>query len=72
MAEEVSVSGEERPGVDGEAGARDARGRPGDEVRAIGSVPDDDAPFDAPDHHLVEHAGGIETRLAGHGKYRLA
>jgi len=72
MAEEVGVIGEERPGVNGEAGARDIRGQPGDDGRVIGLVPEDGAPFHAPDPHLVEHAGGIETGLAGHGKARLA
>jgi hypothetical protein len=31
-----------------------------------------DYPFHTPDHHLVGHARGIETRLAGHGSARLA
>jgi len=42
------------------------------EIRAIGVVAKDRAPLNSSNHHVVEDAGGIQTRLARHGRGSVA
>ena len=66
--QEVGVIREERPGVDG-PGARLRQGsEPGDEVGAIGVIPEDDCPLDPAHHDMVQGARRIQARLARHGR----
>ena len=69
--EEVGVTREERPGVDGEPHLSDERRQPSHEIRAVGVVTKDRAPLNSSNHHGVEDAGGVQTRLAGHGRGRV-
>ena len=68
----MSVIGEKRPGVGGEPRRLDERSQPAHEVRAVGAVPEDRRLLDAPHHHVVEGAEGVEARLTGHGGRSLA
>jgi hypothetical protein len=70
--EEMSVVREQRPGVDDEAALLHDGGESGDEVGAVGIAAEDHLAVEAAHHHMVEDAGGIEARLAGHGNGRVA
>ena len=63
---------EERPGVDGPGALLRQVGEAGDEVGAIRVVPEEDGPFNAPHHDMVDGVEGIETQVAGHGESRIA
>ena len=56
--------GEERPGVDAEAGCPDEGGQARDEIGPVGVIPEDRAPLQPPDHHVLEDSRRIEARLA--------
>jgi len=42
-----------------------------DEVGAVGVVADDRPALDATHHDVVQDPGGVEARLAGHGRIRF-
>ncbi len=55
------------PGVDGlGAGCRQGS-HPRDKVSVIPVLPEEGRPLDPPHHDVVEDAGAIEARVAGHG-----
>jgi len=65
--QEVGVIGQEGPGVHRDGPRLGQGGQAGDEVGAVGVVPEDGAPLPALHHHVVQGVWGIEARLAGHG-----
>ena len=67
--QEVQVVGEQRPGEDGEPGPADDLRQAGDEVGVIPVISKEQAALDAPHHHVVQGAGGIEARAARHGRH---
>jgi len=64
--EEVKVIGEERPGIDSEGPGVGQGGEAANEVVAVLVIAEDDLAVQAPAHHVMENAGGIETGSAGH------
>jgi hypothetical protein len=65
--EEVGMIWEECPGVDGQGAGLHQEGESREEVDAIEVIPEDDRPLDAPHHHMVQGARGIQPRPTGHG-----
>jgi hypothetical protein len=63
------VVGEQRPREDGEPGPVDDLRQTGDELGAILVITKEQAPLDAPHHHLVQGPGGIEARTTRHGRH---
>jgi hypothetical protein len=57
---------EEGPGVDGEGALLCQAGQAGHEIGTVGIIPEDDAAFESPHHHVVEDTRRIETWLARH------
>jgi len=64
----VGVVGQEGPGVDGEGARFREGGEAGDEIRAVGIIPEEGAALDPPHHHVVESLWGVESGLARHGR----
>lgn len=61
--------GEQRPRKNGEPGPVDDLRQAGDEVGAIPVITKEQAPLDAPHHHVVQGPGGIEARAARHDRH---
>ncbi len=66
--QEMRMVREERPGGDRPGPGLDQGGQASDEVGAVLVIPKEGGPFNAPHHDVLEGSGGIETRLAGHGR----
>ena len=58
--------GEERPSIYEPCLLFGKPGQTPDKVFTVGVVPEDLPPFYPPGHDMMQHAGGVESRLSGH------
>jgi hypothetical protein len=65
----VQVVGEQCPREDGEPGPVDDLRQASNERGAIPVITKEQAPLDAPHHHVVQGPGGIEARAARHDRH---
>jgi len=67
----MQVVGEQRPREDGEPGPVDDLRQAGDELGAVPVITKEQAPLDAPHHHVVQGPRGIDARATRHGQHGI-